>query len=100
MFEEFEALSTGKWQEKILKELKGKPIEDVTWQNENFDIEPFYRDLEYSDEKKWMDHLRAGLKAGWEIQQSFDVSNAKTANELILSALLNNCSSLQLKGKT
>ena len=99
MFKDFDALSKEKWQEKILKELKGKPLDYVNWKNENFDIEPFYRGAELSDEKRWMDYLRTGLKSGWEIQQSFDTTNSKTANDLILEALENNCSSLHLKGK-
>jgi methylmalonyl-CoA mutase len=39
---EFPAISFEEWKEKAEKELKGRPLEDLTWETEGFEIEPFF----------------------------------------------------------
>ncbi|MEO6306024.1 MAG: hypothetical protein ABIP51_22950, partial [Bacteroidia bacterium] len=43
LFSEFPSTSATDWKNQLIKDLKGEPIENLVWHNENgFDIEPFY----------------------------------------------------------
>ena len=51
LFEEFDAISTEAWREKITADLKGKPFEKLIWApEEGIELNPYYRkeDLSYS----------------------------------------------------
>lgn len=84
LFQEFEATSTEAWIDKITKELKGKPVEDLNWViNKDWTIQPFYR-------KDTTTSIFTGNKStnNWAISESIIVENIKIANQQTLAALM------------
>jgi len=101
LFNEFDPVSTHDWEQKILQDLKGKPLEKLTWRTpEGFDVKPFYRQedlegLEYLKNvpgRKTSDEAVAGN--AWEIRQDIEVTNWKEANVKALEALSKGATSL------
>lgn len=96
LFAEFEPVSSEKWKEKMLQDLKGVPFEKLVWKsNEGIGVKPFYtsedlNDLAYlNSEPGEFPYLRGNRKAatGWEIRQDILVENVEKANFDALHAL-------------
>lgn len=82
LFLDFSPLSAEKWQEKALKELKGKPLEDVQWQ-----LQSFYRKEDLVGKTTSPNFIRDDNN--WEIGEIIEVEDAKTTNTRALDALAN-----------
>ncbi len=88
LFKEFPALSKEEWLEKVLKDLKGKPLEDLKWQlGENLTIDPFYHSDDNIQETTLNNN--SATSNDWLIGEDFIVENPKETNKLVLSALEN-----------
>ena len=84
LFSEFAPATKQDWLNKIEKELKGRPFEDLQWQLGEFGIvEPFY----VAEDVAKTTPIRMPLFC--KIGEDILVENAKTANENLLEGLLN-----------
>ncbi|MFT5166543.1 MAG: methylmalonyl-CoA mutase [Saprospiraceae bacterium] len=88
LFDEFSPVSKEKWLEKIIKDLKGKPLADLSWQlEEHLSIAAFYHpDDEVGDTK-----IQRGRSANndWKVGEDFFVGDPVLANKKLLDALSN-----------
>ncbi|MEM7101626.1 MAG: methylmalonyl-CoA mutase family protein [Bacteroidota bacterium] len=89
LFSNFSPVSDKEWEEKVLKDLKGKSLESLNWQLEDgIAIKPYYR----QSDLKASDVLSLPTKKGdWLIAENFEVNEGvtgtKTCNKLLISAL-------------
>ena len=86
---EFEDITKTEWLEKVLKDLKGKSLESLSWDiSEDLNISPFSHATDRDS-----NHLPIGSKSNnnWRIGQEFyvDESNVDAQNSAILRALDN-----------
>jgi len=89
----FEPVDTEAWIEKILHDLRGKSLEDVTWKyDRDISISPFA-----DGPKDGHEGTEIGFNANWEIAEEFHVSNDAKVNEEILTALRGGCETLIIK---
>ena len=91
LFEEFDAISTEAWREKITADLKGKPFEKLIWSpEEGIELNPYYRKEDLSYSQYGIDSLpgefpfRRGnlINAsgdGWQIVQSIQLDDEESA---------------------
>ena len=86
LFSEFNATTKADWLNKVIKDLKGKPLEDLNWQLEDsIELPPFY----HPDDKKAVDSQApiANTSPDWEIGEYIDVHEIAVANEILLESL-------------
>lgn len=83
LFADFSPLSAEKWQEKALKELKGKPLEDLHWQLQAFYQKEDLKGIEAAPPYTIKDDNN------WEIGETIEVDDAKATNARVLDALAN-----------
>ncbi|NNC84176.1 MAG: hypothetical protein HKN79_11420, partial [Flavobacteriales bacterium] len=89
MTKSFDTDSTHDWEERIRKELKGAPFDQVISQTEDgIEIRPFYRKTENRTT------LDTGPQSPWRIHQDF--SGIRVKNELILASLKAGVDSISL----
>ncbi len=109
LFTDFTTVSTAEWIKKAEEDLKGVPIEKLTWHvADGIKLKPFYReedlkDLDYLDsEPGCFPFVRTGKKGlnEWNIQQDITVTDIKTANASALHALKNGADSLLFEFKS
>ncbi len=82
----FKANSKEEWEAKALTDLKGKSIEDISWQlNEAITLSPYYSasDNPQSDTSALKKH-----NPDWQVGEHYEVSDYKASNELILHDLM------------
>ncbi|PLX04017.1 MAG: methylmalonyl-CoA mutase small subunit [Marinilabiliales bacterium] len=94
LFQEFEAVTTDQWKEKIIKDLKGADYDrKLVWKTNNgFDLQPFYRreDLEnltYLNSLPGEFPFTRGSKTqanNWKVNQLIKVDNIAEANKTAL----------------
>lgn len=83
-FAEFQPVSKRQWLEQIVKELKGKPLEDLYWQlNESITVDPFG----HADDLPAPATPLQFSARGWEINEDIDETIPETANRQALEAL-------------
>jgi methylmalonyl-CoA mutase len=100
---EFPPISTEKWEEIILKDLKGADYEKkLVWKTlEGFKLRPYYRSEDLQG-KEYLDTLPGEFPYtrgsqtdnNWEIRQDIEISDLKTANESALFILERGVTSL------
>ncbi len=82
----FPAISKQVWLDKVIKDLKGRPLEDLNWViNEQLTIPPFY----HPEDKIGKNTVNRGDKAqnDWLIGEDFNVEDATATNKRLLLAL-------------
>lgn len=104
LFENFPAVTTEKWMDKIVADLKGDDFERrLVWKtNEGFDLMPFYRredlvNLKHIDTLPGSEpYLRGSRRNGndWLIRQNIRVEDFKAANRKALDILSKGVGSL------
>lgn len=109
LFNEFEPVSTEKWEEVIQKDLKGADYErKLVWRtDEGFKVRPYYR----AEDLKDIDYLNSlpnefpytrGTKVNnnaWEIVQEIAETDAKKANQIALDSIAGGATTLSLNVK-
>ena len=92
LFDEFAPVSREEWEEKIVVDLKGKPLDQLRWEHQTIQGKPFYT-------KEDIDHLSVTQNGALERQphlfgnrywvnyQAIQVTDEKTANADALEAL-------------
>ncbi|MFO7575482.1 MAG: methylmalonyl-CoA mutase family protein [Bacteroidales bacterium] len=104
LFEEFKAVATEEWIEKITKDLKGADYnKKMIWRtNEGFEIMPFYR-MENLDGLNHLNTMpgefpfvRGGKQENntWFVRQNIEVNDYSTANRKALDILMKGVDSL------
>jgi len=104
LFSEFPHISTEKWMEKIVTDLKGADFEKkLVWKtNEGFNVKPFYRKEDIEGLKTTeslpgeFPYVRGTKKNNndWFVRQNIEVDNFKVANEKALTILNKGITSL------
>ena len=97
LFEEFPPVSTEKWEEVIVKDLKGADYEKkLVWKTlEGFNVKPYYRaedlnELEYLNTNPAQFPFVRGMQADgnvWDIRQDIEEKDLEKANAIALNAL-------------
>lgn len=84
LFQEFLESTESEWIEKVEKDLKGKPFEDLFWKlSENIEIAPFY----YSNDLNPSVPNNKSASNIWEIGEDILANDPKSANKQLLNAL-------------
>ncbi|MDR0832881.1 MAG: methylmalonyl-CoA mutase family protein [Candidatus Symbiothrix sp.] len=106
LFSEFPPVSTEKWMEKIVADLKGADFEKkLVWKtNEGFDVKPFYRSEDIAGLKTTgtapgeFPYVRGTKKDNdWLVRQDITVENFADANKKALDILNKGVTSLGFK---
>ena len=86
LFSDFSPLTKEEWENKVVKELKGKPLADMQWQlGAEVKIKPLYQK---EDAKSQFSALGLDRDSNdWEIGEDFKVGEAKKTNKELLEAL-------------
>ena len=109
LFSEFPPVSTEKWEEVIIKDLKGADYDKkLVWHTiEGFNVKPYYRaedleGLEYLDSNPGQIPYTRGKHVAdnvWDVRQDIRVSDPKEANRIALDAVERGATSLGLCAK-
>ncbi len=109
LFSEFPPVSTEKWEEAIIKDLKGADYDKkLVWHTiEGFNVKPYYRaedleGLEYLDTNPGQQPYTRGKQTGgnvWEVRQDIHVADPVEANRIALDAVERGATSLGLCAK-
>ena len=86
LFSEFPEISSTEWMDKIVKDLKGAPLESLNWSpEEGIDLKPFYReeDIESSSQ-----HKSEFVHNDWLITEFHELGDGVTAAKHLNSSLL------------
>ena len=85
LFNDFEAVSSKAWKQKIQVDLKGADYNDtLIWKtNEGINVKPFY----HADEFETLPEVSKSKAAAWKISQAIDVIDAKISNLKALDAI-------------
>jgi methylmalonyl-CoA mutase len=103
LFSEFPSVSTEKWREKIIADLKGADFEKkLVWKtNEGFDVQPFYRTEDIKNLKtteslpEEFPYVRGTKKDNdWYVRQDITVTDFADANKKTLDVLNKGITSL------
>jgi methylmalonyl-CoA mutase len=106
LFPEFPPVSTEKWKEKIVADLKGADFEKkLVWKtNEGFDVQPFYRTEDVAGLKTTeslpgeFPYVRGTKKDNdWFVRQDIKVTDFAEANQMALNVLNKGINSLGFK---
>ncbi len=93
MFSEFEELSKAKWQDKVITDLKGKPLEVLNWQSPiGVAIPPYLTAEENISANTFFKENNT-----WQIHQDVLVGDTKATNKKILGALEGGVNALGLR---
>ena len=78
LFNDFEAVSSKAWKQKIQVDLKGADYNDtLIWKtNEGIHVKPFY----HADEFETLPEVSKSKATAWKISQAIDVTDAKISN--------------------
>lgn len=90
LFSAFEGLSSAKWKEQIIKDLKGIDFNQLVWKTHNgFDVNPFYTSEDLKEKKEPLFERK-----DWDISEHIMVANEKEANQKALTALKHGASGI------
>lgn len=93
LFKDFPPVSREEWLNKVTKDLKGRPLQDLFWHlEEDIIVEPFYHRTDVATTGEPIPHPVAGND--WEIGEYIQVEDIKTANEQALEGLTNGVEAL------
>ena len=93
---DFNKQSADQWEAQILKELKGKPLTDVTSIGEDgITIKPFYHHSQVKSAGKFWKQTAGNP---WFIVEKIEVNEAKSSNKKALHALMNGASAIWFAG--
>ena len=88
LFSDFSTLTKVEWEEKVLKELKGKPFEELVWQiGEEIELSPMYSPEEIQGKRPSLVLDRD--TNDWDVGEDFICRDAKETNKQVLEALMN-----------
>lgn len=98
LFKEFKESSQEEWEQKIIQDLKGKPLSSLSWNSEIGAINPvlFETDIEYSNPNEFP--YTRGVKSinnSWDIRQQFK-GEVERLNKIILEALEGGVNTIEL----
>ncbi|WP_299129289.1 methylmalonyl-CoA mutase subunit beta [uncultured Winogradskyella sp.] len=95
LFNDFEAVSSKAWKQKIQFDLKGADYNDaLIWKNnEGINVRPFY----HSDQFNTLPDISQSKATKWKICQTINVNNAKDANAKAIDAINRGAESIQFK---
>lgn len=86
LFKDFEKVSAKKWEQKIISDLKGKPIDSLNWElNDNITLHPHYT---VEDTKNIDFPILRTNNPEWQIGEKIEVKNYKEANKRALDILM------------
>ncbi len=87
LFSEFAPVSKADWLARIEKDLKGRPISELTWELPPLSIDPFAHADDFTELPESLAHKTSNT---WEIGNNIEVFNSdfKTANKQALTALM------------
>ena len=94
LFSEFAPTSKAEWLARIEKDLKGRPISDLTWELPNLKISPF---AHKDDILETLEPIVQHANNSWEICENVPIqlSDYKSANKGALTALMGGANSLE-----
>ncbi|MFY0593516.1 methylmalonyl-CoA mutase family protein [Roseivirga sp.] len=91
LFTDFEVQSPEAWKDKLVSDLKGKPFEDLLWENQGLSGKPFYTKEDLPSTLPPLGKIHANPEAFgnryWANYQHVIVNSTKEANERALLAL-------------
>lgn len=92
LFTEFKKTNAADWKTRLIKDLKGEPIEQLIWKNENgFEIQPFY-----TSEDLTHNYTPAFTHSDWQIAVKARYATDKDINSQFLKDLAGGASSISL----
>jgi methylmalonyl-CoA mutase len=95
LFSEFSPATKEQWKQRVLKELNGAPYENLIWQKEGLQIEPYYTKEETSSSNPHITEL--SNQKGWQVRQDFAAADFKSTNKKILKALENGVNAIGIR---
>ena len=94
LFSDFPPISKAEWLQKVAKDLKTKPLEDLEWEiSEGLRISPFVHAEDFDSAPPAL----RGNEPSWEICENIRVEDAANANAQALEALTGGAESLELE---
>ena len=98
LFSDFESQTAEEWKAKLIADLKGKPYEDLLWENLGLKGKPFYTKTDLPETLPQLSKLHTQPEAfgnrNWTNYQFIAVNDVKEANKVALLALENGADSL------
>jgi len=89
----FEPVEVQAWMDKIVSDLRGKSLDDVSWAYDNdLSISPLAPRPDGPPEG-----VDIGFSADWEVAEEIHLTEPKKTNEVILNALKGGCETILLK---
>jgi methylmalonyl-CoA mutase len=96
LFEEFDAVSKQEWLDKIEKDLKGRPLEELNWVlSEELNFSPFAHAEDLSEKRNPMIVHPAGNN--WTIGEMHTIGDLPVTNKELLDGLQNGVEALRLQ---
>jgi methylmalonyl-CoA mutase len=96
LFEEFDAVSKQEWLDKIQKDLKGKPLEELNWVlNEKLTFSPFAHAEDRPEPRRPILAHQAGNN--WTIGELHTIGDLSATNKAILNGLQNGVEALRIQ---
>lgn len=102
LFEEFSSVSLQQWEEKIVKDLKGKSISELEWKHSNLiDLIPNYNkeNSKNSPAQKELSSKENKSSNDWNMSAFIVITNEKEANKEALKSLSEGVNSLTFVGE-
>ena len=91
LFTDFKSQTAEAWKEKLIADLKGKPFEDLLWENQGLSGKPFYTKADLPERLPQLSKVHSQPEAFgnrfWVNYQVIAVSSEKEANKAALIAL-------------
>ncbi|MFK7968733.1 MAG: methylmalonyl-CoA mutase family protein [Bacteroidia bacterium] len=98
-YSEFESVNYTDWQNKVLGDLKGKPIEKINWQTpEGFTLHPYPEEMPVPSSWTRGNAFNA-MDAGWQSVQAISVDDQVTALAILEDAVMHQIPAFLLYSK-
>lgn len=92
LFQDFPNVTKKEWLEKVVKDLKGKPLESLHWRIDGIELTPFFHQDDLVDQNYGGQEMRELNE--WEIGEYIDATSAKQANQDALEGLMGGAEAL------